>query len=139
MTPEDYEDWLDLMGRGENKPALAPMKLKRWKDGDRSAGYSYWCQGCESHHTVRTQSSVGGSVWGFNDNLERPTFNPSVLVRYEAVPNADPVQFPEWLNERICHTFITDGMVQFLSDCTHALAGQTLPLPNLPRSEGAPE
>lgn len=31
-----------------------------------------------------------------------------------------------------CHTFITDGKVQFLSDCTHALAGQTLDLPELP-------
>jgi hypothetical protein len=31
-----------------------------------------------------------------------------------------------------CHTFITDGTVQFLSDCSHALAGQTLDLPELP-------
>lgn len=26
----------------------------------------------------------------------------------------------------------TDGMVQFLGDCSHALAGQTLPLPDMP-------
>jgi hypothetical protein len=28
----------------------------------------------------------------------------------------------------ICHSFIKDGMIQFLDDCTHALAGQTVPL-----------
>lgn len=108
------------------------MKLKAWKNGEDSSGYTYWCQGCKSHHTVRTQSSVGGSVWGFNGNLEKPTFTPSVLVTYEAVPDADPVEFPEWLTKRICHTFVTDGMVQFLGDCTHEFAGTTAPLPELP-------
>lgn len=30
----------------------------------------------------------------------------------------------------VCHSFITDGQIQFLNDCTHPLAGQTVPLPN---------
>ena len=33
---------------------------------------------------------------------------------------------------RVCHTFVTDGRIQFLSDCTHALAGQTVDLPDIP-------
>jgi len=32
----------------------------------------------------------------------------------------------------ICHSFIRDGKIQFLGDCTHALAGQTVDLPELP-------
>ena len=28
----------------------------------------------------------------------------------------------------ICHSFVTDGKIQFLSDCTHGLAGQTVEL-----------
>ena len=31
-----------------------------------------------------------------------------------------------------CHTFVTDGRIQFLGDCTHALAGQTVDLPDWP-------
>jgi hypothetical protein len=27
-----------------------------------------------------------------------------------------------------CHSFITDGKIEFLSDCTHSLAGQTVEL-----------
>ena len=26
--------------------------------------------------------------------------------------------------------FVTDGNIQFLADCTHALAGQTVPMPD---------
>ena len=26
----------------------------------------------------------------------------------------------------VCHSFVNDGQVQFLDDCTHELAGQTL-------------
>jgi hypothetical protein len=29
----------------------------------------------------------------------------------------------------VCHSFVTDGRIQFLGDCTHALAGQTVDLP----------
>ena len=31
---------------------------------------------------------------------------------------------------KACHSFITDGRIQYLGDCTHPLAGQTLDLPN---------
>ncbi len=31
-----------------------------------------------------------------------------------------------------CHTFITDGRIQFLGDCSHKLAGQTVDLPAWP-------
>jgi hypothetical protein len=32
----------------------------------------------------------------------------------------------------VCHSFVTDGRIQFLGDCTHALANQTVELPDLP-------
>lgn len=28
--------------------------------------------------------------------------------------------------KHVCHSFVTDGKIQFLSDCTHDLAGQTV-------------
>jgi hypothetical protein len=51
--------------------------------------------------------------------MEAPTFTPSILVRYS------------WSDgPRVCHSFVTGGRIQFLEDCTHHLAGQTVDLPD---------
>ena len=50
-------------------------------------------------------------------DVEKPTFTPSVMVTWPANPAASD-EFKEWRTERRCHTFITDGRVQFLADCT---------------------
>ncbi|TGV39244.1 ammonia monooxygenase, partial [bacterium M00.F.Ca.ET.168.01.1.1] len=66
-------------------------------------------------------------------DYDRPTFQPSVLVtgvqkltedEYERVMAGEKIE-PRPLR---CHSFVTDGQIQFLSDCTHALAGQTVAL-----------
>lgn len=64
--------------------------------------------------------------WGFNGDLERPTFTPSILSRWKE-PQGEGLP-PK---QHVCHSFVTDGRIQFLSDCTHALAGQTVELPEL--------
>ena len=118
-------------------------KLRKWEHEDQE-GLTYWCQGCKSHHQISTK---GPTTWGWNGDAERPTFTPSVLVTsghfvagqpqppdcYVCNENAaNPAEDHDGYKCQRCHTFITDGMVQFLSDCTHELAGQTLPLPDLP-------
>ncbi len=55
--------------------------------------------------------------WTFNGNLERPTFRASMLV-YE---HADRPR---------CHSFVTNGRIEYLKDCTHAQAGETVDLPD---------
>lgn len=85
----------------------------------------YWCQGCKRPHCVTTGERAAEPRWKWDGNAEAPTFSPSVLVT-----RTGPV-----VNDR-CHTFIRGGMVDFLSDCTHALAGQTLPLPDWPYADG---
>jgi hypothetical protein len=87
-----------------------------------SGGLMFWCPGCDGPHMI--QHGAGpGPRWGWNGNAERPTFTPSVLVRYDGadagIGEAPPA---------VCHSFVTDGNIQFLHDCTHALAGQTVPL-----------
>lgn len=82
-----------------------------------SDGAMFWCPGCEDIHAVRIN---GTGAWGYNGNPDKPTFTPSVLVTYGHV------------DTRRCHSFVTDGRIQFLSDCTHALAGQTVDLPPFP-------
>jgi len=59
----------------------------------------------------------GTPNWTWNGSIDRPTVKPSVLTR-----GGDEH------GEHICHSFINDGRVQFLGDCTHEFAGQTLDL-----------
>ncbi|MFZ4286623.1 DUF6527 family protein [Variovorax sp. HJSM1_2] len=92
----------------------------------------FHCPGCDTKHAVSTS---GPGCWTWNGSLDRPTLTPSVLVRTgRAVDSA-------WVREEgdppdVCHSFVTDGRIQFLSDCTHALAGQTVDLPELEPHHG---
>lgn len=70
--------------------------------------YTFQCPGCGYTHSINT-------MWAFNNDVENPTFTPSILV------NKTEVHFR-------CHSFITDGKIQFLADCTHNYASQTLEL-----------
>jgi hypothetical protein len=107
--------------------AQAGRYLRRWS-AEGCGGYTFFCPGCVRPHTLVTE---GSAAWGFNGNLDRPTFTPSVLVTRQANPAALE-EFKEYRTELRCHSFVTDGQIQFLSDCTHTLKGQTVPLPELP-------
>ena len=97
----------------------------------------FWCPGCECAHAVATGQGPGPR-WSFNGDHDRPTFTPSILAtRYEWEPSAVDPDIREKIRrgeikqtevKRVCHSFVTEGQIQFLSDCTHALAGQTVPL-----------
>lgn len=85
----------------------------------------------------------GSQAWGWNGDVDKPTFTPSVLVRSghyasHAKPedhcwckhNAEHPDDPISFKCGICHSFVTAGRIQFLNDCTHELAGQTVDLPD---------
>lgn len=65
--------------------------------------------------------------WTFNGDYERPTFKPSILVKGTDWDGKVPGQ---GITRTVCHSFVTDGRIQFLGDCTHSLAGQTVDLPD---------
>jgi hypothetical protein len=80
----------------------------------------FFCNGCCMPHSL-TVGAGPGPRWGYNGNAEAPTFTPFVLV--------------SWKNKqgdlaKVCHSFVTDGRIHYLDNCTHALAGQTIDLPN---------
>lgn len=94
----------------------------------------FWCPGCQSAHMVRVADGPGPG-WGFNGDHDRPTFTPSVLVTYDG-PDAGQVDDEgDRAPPAICHSFVTDGRIQFLGDSTHELAGQTVDLPAWPEGE----
>lgn len=108
------------------------------------SGYTFFqCPGCNDHHALTVK---GGASWGWNGSGDAPTFTPSVLVpgtykrtrdesgKWDGGYQRDAAGQPIPM---ICHSFITDGRIQFLGDCTHALAGQTVDLPDWPEAESA--
>jgi Family of unknown function (DUF6527) len=102
------------------------------------------CPGCNELHQVVVERPEGqsGPLWGDNGNPDAPTFTPSILVKsghycqgqegkdcwcaYEQ-RLGKPAPFKCF----VCHSFVTNGKIQFLTDCTHALAGQTVDLPDI--------
>ena len=91
--------------------------------------YMFWCPGCNEYHSIWT--GAGRPSWTFNGDLDKPTCSPS--LRVQMGPECDPVTHlaPKGAPKRVCHSFIKDGMIQFLGDCTHALAGQTVEIPEV--------
>lgn len=107
------------------------------RNGVEYAGFD--CPGCGQPHgpVVSRPAGSNGPLWQWNGDANRPTFTPSLLVRgslpptqaqVDAYQRGEPLPMPV---DFVCHSFITDGRIQFLSDCSHALAGQTVDLPEV--------
>ena len=108
---------------------MAKGQLETHNDGSQT--FLFDCPGCGALHApcVRagsrydTRANGLGPVWGWNGSMDAPTFTPSLLVRWNGGRGENRA-------DEVCHSFITDGHIQFLSDCTHELAGQTVDLPD---------
>lgn len=85
----------------------------------------FYCPGCEEGHQIDT------AKWEFNNDFEKPTFSPSYLTWLDPNPKADPKydRKGKFRNGFRCHSYIKNGMIEFLSDCSHKLAGQTVKIP----------
>lgn len=95
------------------------VSLKRVEDhGDHYQLCYWWCPGCDQAHVWRIGSSNGLANWDWNGDLEKPTVSPSILTHVS--------------KENKCHVFIADGIIDFLSDCYHKLAGQKVAMVELP-------
>ena len=102
-------------------------------------GLTFFCPGCNEAHMIR-HGDGPGPRWGWNGNAEKPTFTPSVLVTgLQTIRDASGRWTGEYVRDAngkplpgVCHSFVTDGRIQFLGDCTHALAGQTVDIPPMP-------
>lgn len=113
----------DMKNRSEILYKAFQNRLRRWKmskveplgnqDGSLG-GYTFWCPGCDSPHLFDLR-------WEFNGDVDNPTFSPSLLV------NGREPRHPNILR---CHSFVRNGKIEFLGDCEHTLAGQTVELPD---------
>jgi Family of unknown function (DUF6527) len=78
---------------------------------------AFHCPACKTTHQVDL------AKWQWNQDEHSPTINTSVNVRIEPTDKAIPV--------KICRSFIYDGKIEFMSDCTHSMAGQTPEIPEI--------
>lgn len=163
-------------------------------NGEIKQAYTHvfvWCPGCDGVHSPTIEvfndyKRSDGSpwpVWSFNQNLEKPTFEPSILVYgsvhicrnqhtfwvcpsenggecedrshlmgYELLDGSviapkvhQPVPMgakkvrvhtsdhPVEPSHGNCHSFLRDGVWEFLPDSAHDLAGQRVPVVSIPK------
>ena len=80
----------------------------------------YHCPACDAPHGLNWGESTGPE-WTWNGKLELPTFGPSVLVTYDRGIERTP---------HACHSFVREGKIIYLTDCTHEYAGKTVDIPD---------
>lgn len=73
--------------------------------------YVFHCPGCGHAHPIEVPH------WTWNGSFDKPTFRPSLLCNGS---------YPE----HRCHSFLTEGTIQFLGDCHHGLKSQTVEIPD---------
>lgn len=71
--------------------------------------------------------------WDWDGAVENPTFSPSIKVEYDHWVPPSTLENPHPPNQvkvkDVCHSYIRNGQIQYLGDCTHHLKGVTIDLP----------
>lgn len=97
---------------------------------------AFWCPGCKEYHVLPIDRQER-PVWSFNGNYDQPTFSPSVLYQSGHFISGkkvdcwcdyhrnhpDEPQAPKCIR---CHSFVRNGKIQYLTDSSHELSGQTI-------------
>jgi hypothetical protein len=99
--------------------------LRHVRDGDLTYdALMFCCPGCAEgggsglHMLPVNTDSAGKPHWDWDGNLEAPTLSPSILTRFG--------------DNQVCHSYLRNGVFEYLGDSTHPMAGQQVPLPLLP-------
>ncbi len=82
-----------------------------------------YCRGCKMTHMLRVVPDPENSKtpkWQFNGDVNKPSFHPSYTARYSRDGKVI-----------VCHSWIKNGTMEYMGDCTHELRGQTVDLPPL--------
>lgn len=126
---------------------MSKAKIVRDSDG-KFYGIKFLCPGCLYHngepqpHVLPVNWLPPGETemsphiswkdrWSFNGDFNRPVFGPSLNTWWGGGVTEIPLHR--------CHSFVgcngaEPGQIAFLGDCTHALANQTVELPDLPET-----
>lgn len=121
---------------------ISPYLLEKVTEMGR---YLYhYCPACdELHQYVVDRKDGNRPAWGFNGDLNKPSFTPSMLIRsghYASgqketaetcyLCNGDDESLRDICG--ICHYFVTQGKIQYCGDCTHDHKDKIVDLPAIP-------
>jgi len=96
--------------------------MPKFSTCSEKGSFLFVCPGCWQTHQVWTaESGPRRPRWSFNGDIDSPTISPSLRVRYYSSEQEKDV---------VCHSFIKDGKIQYLNDCTHELTSQTVEIPD---------
>lgn len=117
------------------------------KDGVDSADLMFWCPACQFGHGVWTThpNGITGAKWKFNGNVESPTIEPSVLVQSTVFSAKGKADYDAWYAAGCpdrkgqpfdsipvrCHSVITNGVIHYCGDCSHAMAGKSVQMEDI--------
>lgn len=117
-------------------------KLRNYGTSRTSRGYAHWCPACKEMHVFTTERNAGsaGPQWTFDGNAASPTFSPSMKITGKQIERDEGGKWTgEWVRDQngnavdyCCHYILTAGVLNYCGDSTHALKGQSVPLPDLP-------
>lgn len=110
-------------------------KAKKWDNGNEDKGAVILCPACNCYHYFN-------KGWKFNEDYDRPTFSPSMIWKGQTYPSGGVCPTDEEdarlmageileMTPLVCHSFVREGKIQFLTDCTHTMAGKTVDLPEV--------
>lgn len=71
----------------------------------------FHCPGCGHAHAYYVPR------WTWNGSMDKPSFTPSLM---------NSIEYGDQREKRLCHLYVTDGKIQYLTDCTHNLKGTTV-------------
>ena len=117
-------------------PDLPVTALRPWRaeDGRTGTMLYMWCPGCDDLHGVEVTEPA--RRWEWDGNREAPTITPSILVSGVQWAAEFPFHKPQHPvaagAPTVCHSYVRSGRWEFLGDCSHALAGQTVSMVSVP-------
>jgi hypothetical protein len=101
-------------------------KLRSWA-GAGQHGLAFFCPACQVAHSVH----IGPGGWAWDGDADQPSLSSSVMIAWKSNPDAAPGALGH-SNQNRCHSLIEDGMIEFLPDSTHELAGHIVHLADFP-------
>jgi hypothetical protein len=98
-------------------------KVLPFQEGDKVVGYYFNCPGCKDVHAVHIRPNLNsvGAGWTWNENVDSPTFSPSILCQIHLSNGS----------RKVCHLFVQNGQIRFLEDSTHPLAGKSIDMEDM--------
>lgn len=104
----------------------APQKVREYIK--QKGVFYFFCPGCKEYHSLHTiQPNNNGTTFVITGTLQSPTVTPMIGRIIEKFNKSKHANNPA----HVCNSRITDGKIRYLENCSHALAGRIVDLPNV--------